>query len=542
MTEAFELPREVATAYRAAPQKALRVLAALADGNGLKAEQLRLVRDETEIHMIPAAITVTLAPDMAKSQVRGRNPQGEALGSAAEIMAAAEALLPQFLEGEAARQEILEVVRRLPGEGFGMAATSIPLKSAQKVFSTVAPCAACAGEAVIPCQLCRGTGRMPCQACRGAGFSPCAGCGGGGLLPPDAAGNSMPCPRCQRTGKITCQVCNGARETGCQACGGQGRTGCPSCGQTGAETLVYQMSATARCVFKIDWRKAPPGVKDVFEKLGGDKIVARKHAEAYWQLPEVRGKELVIDGLACFPVSAATFSVAGKMFPATVAGLQGRIVTMDPVLDPFVKPGISALVKLAKGPLAAAALIDTACKYKLTRRVLADVARRPKKTVYQALVGEYGALLSDKYARAAVTSAARALQAISNGPRGRGLALGAALSAALAVGYYMMPLRLSLFAALAQRGLEKYIALADIAVGLAGALLTVVLIRMMAASALKKILPAAVRAEETGGGASFRPGAGTQGLLAFPLCAAVSVAAAALAAHKPEWIMVLLRR
>ncbi|MDE2336577.1 MAG: hypothetical protein KGL10_04640 [Alphaproteobacteria bacterium] len=543
MTEAFKLPREVETAYREIPQKALTVLAALADGNGLRADQVRLLKGETDIHLIPAAITITLAPEIAKSQINGQNPRGEVLSSEAEVLAAAAALMPVFLQGETTRQEIFEPVRRGAGEGFGMAETTLAVKSAAKTFSVISSCPQCGGEGSVSCAPCRGTGRVPCQNCRGQGFTACFACRGAGMVP-DGAGGSTPCQTCQRSGKTVCPACNGGRESACQACSGQGRTACAACGQSGAQTVVYGISVKALCRFEIDWRKVPAEVKALAEKLGGEKaakLVARKHAEVYWQVPELREKDLVVDGVACFPVAAVDFSVAGKAVPATVAGLQGRICEMEPVLDPFVKPGIAALTKLSKGPLAAAALVATACKYKLARRALAEVAARPKKAVYQALARDYAPALSDKYARAAVGAAARALSALGNGPRTQGLCLGAVLAVALAAGYYMTPLRLRLFTALAEKGMERYITLVDAGEGLLGVFAALFLIRLMAGTALRKMLPPSVLAEATGGLDTFRPGVGKQGLLVLPAVAAVTVAVAALAAHKPEWVLFLLR-
>ena len=537
MTEAFELPREVETAYRAIPEKGGVVLASLADGNGMRADEVRLVSGETVIYLIPATVTITLAPEMAKSQLNGQNPQGDVLGSEGEVMSASAALLPEFLKGEAVRQDILETLRQQPGDGFGMKPKTIALKSVRRVFSVITTCPQCRGETVVPCPPCQGRGRIPCQTCRGMGVTKCVTCFGTGLMQ-DPSGERVPCMRCQRRGNIVCHTCNGLKEMACQSCSGQGRTGCSVCAQSGAQTNVYQMSAKASFTFEIDWRKVPQEAKDTAEKLGGEQIVAKKHAEIYWQLPEARDKNLVIEGIACFPIASAVYSVGGKSFPAKVAGLQGRIVEMDPVLDPHVKPGISALSKLSKGPLAADALMGTACKFKLVRRVLGEVSKRPKKAVYQDIVRDYGVILSDKYARAAVSSAVQALQAISKGPRIKGLVFGAVLAGALAAVYYMTPLRVSLYTTLAQKGFERYIDIVDAGDWLIGALAAVFVIRLTVARALGKMLPASVHAEDKGG----LPSAGAQGFMAFPAAAVVCVAVAALAAHKPEWILAVLKR
>ena len=63
MTATPKLTPAAEEVHRAISQKAVGVLGGMIDGNGLKAQQVLLVRQETEIHLIPAAISVTLKPD-----------------------------------------------------------------------------------------------------------------------------------------------------------------------------------------------------------------------------------------------------------------------------------------------------------------------------------------------------------------------------------------------------------------------------------------------------------------------------------------------
>src|SRR5690606_6275358 len=100
--------------------------------------------------------------------------------------------------------------------------------------------------------------------------------------------------------------------------------------------------------------------------------------------------------VAFFPTATAEVSIEGRFFPLEVAGLQGSIVGIEPLMDKMVKPGINALFKLSKGPMAAAALVATACKFRMLREVIAGLAHHPKGYVYKKLLRDYPLVLSDK--------------------------------------------------------------------------------------------------------------------------------------------------
>ncbi len=536
MTETFQLPPASEEAHRAIAQKAASVLAGMVDGNGLKAAQVRLAKQDVQINLIPAAVKVTLKPDIAKTQQRGEAPQGTVVGSEAEVLQQAMALGQQALEDTGLQQEIQMALKQMPGGGFGIPQPiAFAVKTAGKVFSVVGPCATCGGTAAITCSICRGEGKTPCQTCRGEGFTQCRICFGTGLMQ-DSSGNRVSCTLCQHTGRIVCFTCNGLRQLGCPSCGGRGSMGCTVCGSSGHMTDIYRVTYKAVCEFDIDWRNVELLIRQAMAKVGNHQTVAAKgHAEIYWQPPFVNEEDgsLMIPCTAVLPTANVEFSVEGKVYPAVVVGLQGRIVQMDPALDPIVKPGIAALMKLSKKRVAAQALIDTACKYRLVRQVLGGLARRSKKAVYQTLVSEYPVVLSDKYARATISYAEKALLAISAVPRYRGLAAGTVFAGLLSAGYYMGHVRSSILAHVAQGNVAG---LLDIIVWLLGYVATVLVIKFMTASAFKKMLPQTVQSDK-----GRLPSAGMQGLAALPVTGLVWFIVAASAAEKPEWILYILK-
>jgi len=374
------------------------------------------------------------------------------------------------------------------------------------------------------------------MTCQGYGTYQCPTCFGTGRVH-DANNNYVGCGRCQHTGRLPCPHCNGTKHVVCGLCHGQGRTPCTECSNTGYSTDVFQVDYKAHFQFDIDWKEVPREVQDIMHKLGVRELATENHAEVIWTPMQVRAYDILIPGAAFLPIAKAEYSVEGKIYPALVTGLQGRVMEIEPVLDEFVKPGISALMKLSKGPLARQALIDTACKYKLIRQVLAYTAKRySKKAAYNYLMKNYNKLLSEKYAKATVTYAHKALEEISVGPRNKGLAAGAVIAGGLAAGYYMTTARYACQIFMSNKDLLQFVPGVDALDWLLGWGLTVYMIKIMAAAAFKKVLPDTVVDVKKAG----LPAAGRQGLIAIPLTLVIYLAVAFLAPNKPEWIEQLM--
>ncbi len=458
------------------------------------------------------------------------------VSSEIEAISRAEGLAKDMIKGLEVHDEVTEGLKKDPGHGFGMKQLTIPLASLRKEFSNINACLKCHGEGFSLCAHCNSSGNMPCTMCTGHGFSPCQWCHSTGRVQ-DSHGTYVPCLHCQNTGRIPCITCQGHKYIQCAYCRGQGKVSCTECGQAGFFTEVYQVEYKAQCVFDIDWREVPREVQDAAHKLGIRELATENHAEILWQPPEVRPGDIYITCMAFLPLSKAEYlAPEGRIYPALVAGLQGRFLEIEPVLDENVKPGINALIRLSKGPMARQALIDTACKYRLIRQVLAGLAHRSKRTVYQTLMKEYPLMLSEKYARATIKYAHSAVISLSAGPRYKGLALGTVLSALPAAAYYMTHLRPLLFAQMYQRYIDQYILIPDIIVWLAGCFIAVLTIKYTTAAGLKKMLPETVPMDKGG-----LPSAGKQGLGAFLTSGAVWFAIAARAAEKPAWIISIFK-
>src|SRR5690606_25195527 len=101
------------------PEKALKDLSLMLDGNGVKAAQVRMLRHETIVHQIPGTLVVTLKPDISTKQLKGKQSVGEVHGSKPQVMSDALALGGTLVANETVQQEVLESTAAKPGQSFG---------------------------------------------------------------------------------------------------------------------------------------------------------------------------------------------------------------------------------------------------------------------------------------------------------------------------------------------------------------------------------------------------------------------------------------
>lgn len=503
----------LSAAHQNIAEIAARNLSALAEGNGFSGETLRLTRQDVTLHSLRGAVVVDVIPEISHHLVKGRQPRGQVLGSQTAVTGEARADAEKFLQAEAVRRDIERALDKKPGHGFGAEAFKLKLSQTPKEYSVIDRCNACQGNGTVSCHVCHRSGRQPCVRCHGQG-----------QLQRDD-GSYAPCPGC-----------NGQRTLPCTVCHGQGQGPCMECDRSGYNTHVYQAQWFAEVSFSLDRSGVHPHALKAVDELGVAALANHGHADVSRAAAEIRQHKLAFPFTALLPVAAAEFSIQGKTWPAVIAGLRGHVLEIGAFLDTLVKPGINALFKLSKRPMTSAALMETACKYRLVRETLSGLAHQSRKTVYQKLLRDYPRVLSDTYAKAAVKYGNDALLSLSVGPRRKGLVMGT-LFAALPVtaAWFATDARLWTAGFLQQRGLGQHIIGADIGIYVLAYALCILIIKMVTAAGLRQILPPSVHDNVQRPGHGLPP-AGEMAWLALVTTLAVFIVAAYFAPVAPEWM------
>lgn len=531
-----QVPERPDEAHFGIATRAAQNLGRLIDGNGLKADQLRLAKHDTIVHPVSAALVIHLKAEFTQGQMKGSHAFGETLGSKADVVSRVEGSIKDYLKSNTVLDEIEAGIAQDPYGGWGADTMRIPLKtSTRKEFSVVDKCLKCNGQIKAPCTRCNATGSTPCNGCQGQGSVTCPNCFGNGQVQ-NADGTRSPCTRCNGTMRIPCNTCLGQKMSPCTLCNQQGFVNCTECDASGFWTHTFQSYFVAEITFILDRDSLPEKVLAAIDAIGVRQLASEGFAEIFMLEGVLHERTAEIPLVAFFAMSDAEYKIEGRSYNAVVAGLNGTVLDIDTLLDPVIKPGINALLKLSKGPLASESLISTACKYRLIRDVIGGLAYGTKKQVYLKTLKQYPLVLSDKYARAAVKYADTALLALAHAPRNKGLLIGSTASAALSFSYYMAGIRPALVTTMQNALTGKQMLLADMAVWIIGYLAALFSIKYMAGSFLKRILPEDINKKEKG-----LPAAGSQGIMALGATFLIWIIAAALCPIKPDWIIGILK-
>lgn len=294
---------------------------------------------------------------------------------------------------------------------------------------------------------------------------------------------------------------------------------------------IYHAQFQATIEFHLDQEQTDENILDVLAHMDVPALATQKHIEVFALPPFPHGQSLHVPLIGRLPVGRAVMSIAGKEYPALVAGLNGRIIEIEPVLDSMIKPGLVALSKMTKGTLATEALLTTALRYGVIRLALNSLATTSKRQTYQQIIQEYPAILSDKYARGVIRYAETALLHIGRQPRLIGLGAGSAAAAALAGGYFLTPLRTTVLMALNQINMAQRVLVADVLVWVIGYLVSFFAIRFLARTRLCRLLQTNDRA---------LPPAGNYGLAALGITFLIWLLMALAAPAKPVWVVTAL--
>ena len=131
--------------------------------------------------------------------------------------------------------------------------------------------------------------------------------------------------------------------------------------------------------------------------------------------------------------------------------------------------------------MAQQALIDKALKYRLIKQVFSKTGKMSKLRILKFLKYEYPMGLSDKYAKAAIQFADKAISKITEKPRIKGMAIGTIISSLIMGAWFFVPLRK--FIENMSSDEKMYI---DTAIAIISAFIAYYTVRIFAGKALKQ--------------------------------------------------------
>lgn len=431
-------------------KNARNALAAVADGNGLSAAQIRIAREDNTIARLQGEISVAFSNRLQLDHKPGRHTTGTTATSEDEARTLAAERAAALAQNTQLHEMVEQEIHRLPAQGWGCDTLRFNLGAgADDVFCVVEPCSSCKGAPLPSCAICAGSGES---------------------------------------------------------------------------SKILTARYSAEISFTL-WRQGADVVAlDAAEKLGVRNIGSDDLGDVFIMPLAAEGTRLRAQCVAFIPVAKIEFSLEGRFVTAVVAGKKGKIVALDPILDKFVKPGVAALLKLSRGPLAVDSLVSMAMKYRLVRQTLQALLIHPRKTVYQQLQRDYPIGVSDKYLRACVKYAAAAQEALMVEPRQQGLRLGIIASIVISLVYLfaLRPMIADAMLAIA----------ADVSVVALLSVLTVFIIKKRAAMRIMAITRAAQAPAQL-------PPMGREGMKAPLLVALAFFAAAVVIPAKPPYAQVV---
>jgi len=487
-TKASPFPDKLDKKYFRIVQRALEFLNHIVDGNGLKAGQISVKKQDTKVHRIEGGVVVEVTLKVAQGKRKGNEPYGQVLGSKNEIITLAEGLQLEFLKSKPLHRQILDHLKQLPGQGWGIKPIRMPVPESKKEFSVVEKCLKCEGQMRISCVACNGAGVIPCKTCYAKGMIPCQLCRSTGYVQQDD-GSQVACLKCKGLGRVVCPACRNIRNLPCTTCGGKGSIGCTECGQSGYSTQMFTITYEADIRFDLFEEKHPSFVLEAVDKFGNDTLGVDGHAEIFHHPAVFENKRTIFPLTALLPVATAEFSIGGKICPAVIAGLNACVVKIEPFMDALIKPGINALLALTKNPKDPKKLVDAVCKYNILRQTLSALTNQSKRKVIQKIVIEYPEVLSEKYINASVKYADKTLLTLGKSMRIKGLVIGTVLSYGLSLLYYGSPVKAKVMQIFIQKNLAQFGVFVDVFVWILGYIVTIYMIKIMAAHTLRKFLP-----------------------------------------------------
>lgn len=335
----------------ATPQtdKALARLKALAEGNGLKPEEIVLLGTDEKILAVQGDMHLTFELERHKTSYPGplkntRNVSAariQKMASEAQVQTVAETMQQKLAANALWIKEAVRHLKAQPGEGWGLESADITLDDQTQLVYVQSNCPSCHAQGTVPCNACAGKGSIPCSFCHATGLEPCINCNGTGV---NAQNPGQYCLYCNGATQQSCRQCRGTRQMNCAACRGQAKLICQNCKGEAVFTNEEALIPTVHAAFRIlETGDLPSGFRRAISR-GGPKSLARGHANvAMLPFEEIDKKTAKIPYRADTPFADMRLRIAGKAMRGSVLGQKGVILDLPPFLDHALEKNVKEL-------------------------------------------------------------------------------------------------------------------------------------------------------------------------------------------------------
>lgn len=304
------------SAPQPATDKAIARLQQVADGNGIAADDIKLINSDESSYIVYGVMT--LAPLWEVAEINQKTASKhfvKKLHNVAEVDSLKTASWPSDWLSEAKAE-----LRNLPGEGWGLD-QRISLSQHHAVYGADENCHACKGKRTVTCNLCHGRGYRTCDTCHGAGRNPNK--------------KEEPCPTCHGKHEVYCNDCK------------NGHTTCRPCQGRGIVTRYFVRK------FLIDtqfgWQSGqhneylPSELKRSIDRAGLAKL-ANGHAKVklIGENEGTHGSTARLDYEAELPFGKITVTIAGQKCRALVLGHRAAVLELPFFLDKIVEEHLTA--------------------------------------------------------------------------------------------------------------------------------------------------------------------------------------------------------
>ncbi len=344
--------------------QAIKRLKALAEGNGMEPDSIKLMQSETKDYTLEAVMYFTPLCDVENKQYIGP-PSGKVTGTFPDVAALNAEVTRRrnaFRERSDWIPDVQTELQTAPGLGWGMDGVNVTLTKLNIVLAAVRACPQCNGSRNITCTQCQGAGSSVCAQCRGQGQELCITCGGTGQNPQDPG---QPCVMCRGTTRMICRVCHGKGQAVCPVCGGKRSMACTACKATGQITEEAHLVFGATTRFDLKSSGLPSVLRRGLDRLDIPNL-AKGHADIEIVTPEPEKDEAdeqpAIDApprpaapkpmlhyQAKMPFSELRVDFGGKKAIVGIFGKRNVLIDVPAFLDNALQPFIAKLRAAAQG-------------------------------------------------------------------------------------------------------------------------------------------------------------------------------------------------